>query len=157
MRCVGRGAGRSGRVDRGCARRILQCLGAGVGQEGVALPPPHLPRAAAAVLQRWHATGAPPGAAPTHAHMPLQCVGQYHLGEFVNTFRRGSLVMRMPDSGAGVGLGVWERGVLGRKFSGTSVLTRDVLGRAGSSHSGRVLASHQRRSLPHAAGRYDVA
>ena len=28
-----------------------------------------------------------------------QTVGQYHLGEFVNRFRPGSLVMRLPDSG----------------------------------------------------------
>jgi DNA damage-binding protein 1 len=28
----------------------------------------------------------------------LDIIGEYHLGEFVNRFRRGSLVMRMPDS-----------------------------------------------------------
>ena len=28
----------------------------------------------------------------------LETVGEFHLGEFVNRFRRGSLVMRMPDS-----------------------------------------------------------
>lgn len=28
----------------------------------------------------------------------LEVVGQYHLGEFVNKFRRGSLVMQLPDS-----------------------------------------------------------
>ena len=28
----------------------------------------------------------------------LQIVGQYHLGDFVNKFRQGSLVMRLPDS-----------------------------------------------------------
>jgi DNA damage-binding protein 1 len=28
----------------------------------------------------------------------LEVVGEYHLGEFVNRFRRGSLVMRLPDS-----------------------------------------------------------
>eukprot|EP00252_Welwitschia_mirabilis_P019638 TRINITY_DN4603_c0_g1_i1.p1 TRINITY_DN4603_c0_g1~~TRINITY_DN4603_c0_g1_i1.p1 ORF type:complete len:1092 (+),score=216.35 TRINITY_DN4603_c0_g1_i1:257-3532(+) len=28
----------------------------------------------------------------------LEIVGEYHLGEFVNTFRHGSLVMRLPDS-----------------------------------------------------------
>lgn len=28
----------------------------------------------------------------------LQIVGQYHVGEFVNKFRHGSLVMRLPDS-----------------------------------------------------------
>jgi len=28
----------------------------------------------------------------------LDIVGEFHLGEFVNRFRRGSLVMRMPDS-----------------------------------------------------------
>lgn len=27
----------------------------------------------------------------------LQVTGEYHLGEFVNTFRHGSLVMRLPD------------------------------------------------------------
>ena len=30
----------------------------------------------------------------------LQVVGEYHLGEFVNRFRAGSLVMKMPDSEA---------------------------------------------------------
>ena len=29
-----------------------------------------------------------------------QTVGQFHLGEFVNRFRRGSLVMKLPDSEA---------------------------------------------------------
>ncbi len=29
----------------------------------------------------------------------LQTVGRYHLGEFVNRFQPGSLVMRLPDSG----------------------------------------------------------
>jgi len=28
----------------------------------------------------------------------LEVVGEYHLGEFVNRFRHGSLVMRLPDS-----------------------------------------------------------
>jgi DNA damage-binding protein 1 len=28
----------------------------------------------------------------------LEIIGEFHLGEFVNRFRRGSLVMRMPDS-----------------------------------------------------------
>lgn len=31
----------------------------------------------------------------------LEVVGEYHLGEFVNRFRHGSLVMRLPDSEAG--------------------------------------------------------
>ncbi|KAJ8449900.1 hypothetical protein Cgig2_029262 [Carnegiea gigantea] len=31
----------------------------------------------------------------------LEVVGEYHLGEFVNRFRHGSLVMRMPDSDIG--------------------------------------------------------
>ncbi|CAN6454564.1 unnamed protein product [Victoria cruziana] len=31
----------------------------------------------------------------------LEVVGEYHLGEFVNRFRHGSLVMRMPDSDSG--------------------------------------------------------
>ncbi|KAF5752708.1 hypothetical protein HS088_TW01G00624 [Tripterygium wilfordii] len=31
----------------------------------------------------------------------LEVVGEYHLGEFVNRFRHGSLVMRMPDSDVG--------------------------------------------------------
>ncbi|CAH2080609.1 unnamed protein product [Thlaspi arvense] len=31
----------------------------------------------------------------------LEVVGKYHLGEFVNRFRHGSLVMRLPDSDAG--------------------------------------------------------
>ncbi|OAY47208.1 DNA damage-binding protein 1 [Manihot esculenta] len=31
----------------------------------------------------------------------LEVVGEYHLGEFVNRFRHGSLVMRMPDSEVG--------------------------------------------------------
>ncbi|KAK2994115.1 hypothetical protein RJ640_003638 [Escallonia rubra] len=31
----------------------------------------------------------------------LEVVGEYHLGEFVNRFRRGSLVMRLPDSEVG--------------------------------------------------------
>ena len=30
----------------------------------------------------------------------LEVVGEYHLGEFVNCFRHGSLVMRLPDSDA---------------------------------------------------------
>lgn len=30
----------------------------------------------------------------------LEVVGEYHLGEFVNRFRHGSLVMRLPDSEA---------------------------------------------------------
>jgi DNA damage-binding protein 1 len=30
----------------------------------------------------------------------VQIVGEYHLGEFVNRFRHGSLVMRLPDSEA---------------------------------------------------------
>jgi CPSF A subunit region len=33
-------------------------------------------------------------------HPVLQVVGEYHLGEFVNRFRAGSLVMKMPDSEA---------------------------------------------------------
>jgi CPSF A subunit region len=28
----------------------------------------------------------------------MQVVGEYHLGEFVNKFQHGSLVMRLPDS-----------------------------------------------------------
>ena len=28
----------------------------------------------------------------------LDVVGEYHLGEFINRFRHGSLVMRMPES-----------------------------------------------------------
>lgn len=32
-------------------------------------------------------------------HLALQTVGRYHLGEFVNRFQHGSLVMRLPDSG----------------------------------------------------------
>lgn len=32
--------------------------------------------------------------------MCVQTVGQYHLGEFVNRFRHGSLVMKLPDSEA---------------------------------------------------------
>ena len=32
----------------------------------------------------------------------LQTVGRYHLGEFVNRFQHGSLVMRLPDSGGWV-------------------------------------------------------
>jgi DNA damage-binding protein 1 len=28
----------------------------------------------------------------------LETVGQYHLGEFVNRFRHGSLVMKLPDT-----------------------------------------------------------
>ncbi|KAK0579839.1 hypothetical protein LWI29_032279 [Acer saccharum] len=31
----------------------------------------------------------------------LEVVGEYHLGEFVNRFRHGSLVMRLPDSDVG--------------------------------------------------------
>lgn len=31
----------------------------------------------------------------------LEVVGEYHLGEFVNQFRHGSLVMRLPDSEVG--------------------------------------------------------
>ena len=31
----------------------------------------------------------------------LEVVGEYHLGEFVNRFRHGSLVMRLPDSEVG--------------------------------------------------------
>ncbi|KAF5204922.1 Dna damage-binding protein, partial [Thalictrum thalictroides] len=31
----------------------------------------------------------------------LEVVGEYHLGEFVNRFRHGSLVMRLPDSDIG--------------------------------------------------------
>lgn len=31
----------------------------------------------------------------------LEVVGEYHLGEFVNRFRHGSLVMRLPDSEIG--------------------------------------------------------
>ena len=31
----------------------------------------------------------------------LDVVGEYHLGEFVNRFRHGSLVMRLPDSDVG--------------------------------------------------------
>lgn len=31
----------------------------------------------------------------------LDVVGEYHLGEFVNRFRHGSLVMRLPDSEVG--------------------------------------------------------
>jgi len=31
----------------------------------------------------------------------LEVVGEYHLGEFVNRFRHGSLVMRLPDSETG--------------------------------------------------------
>ncbi|KAI4365220.1 hypothetical protein MLD38_021226 [Melastoma candidum] len=31
----------------------------------------------------------------------LEAVGEYHLGEFVNRFRHGSLVMRLPDSDVG--------------------------------------------------------
>uniref|UniRef100_A0A1D1YWE8 DNA damage-binding protein 1 n=2 Tax=Anthurium amnicola TaxID=1678845 RepID=A0A1D1YWE8_9ARAE len=31
----------------------------------------------------------------------LEVVGEYHLGEFINRFRHGSLVMRLPDSEAG--------------------------------------------------------
>lgn len=31
----------------------------------------------------------------------LEVVGEYHLGEFVNRFRHGSLVMRLPDSEMG--------------------------------------------------------
>lgn len=31
----------------------------------------------------------------------MEVVGEYHLGEFVNRFRHGSLVMRMPDSEIG--------------------------------------------------------
>lgn len=30
----------------------------------------------------------------------MQVVGEYHLGEFVNRFRAGSLVMKLPDSEA---------------------------------------------------------
>eukprot|EP00967_Tisochrysis_lutea_P092389 scaffold133183_cov30-Tisochrysis_lutea.AAC.12 len=36
------------------------------------------------------------GAGPTYA---LQVIGEYHLGEFVNRFRRGSLTMQMPEAG----------------------------------------------------------
>ncbi len=37
---------------------------------------------------------------PLLAHLhPAQTVGRYHLGEFVNRFQHGSLVMRLPDSG----------------------------------------------------------
>lgn len=32
----------------------------------------------------------------------LEVVGEYHLGDFVNRFRHGSLVMRMPESDAGL-------------------------------------------------------
>lgn len=32
--------------------------------------------------------------------MCVQMVGQYHLGDFVNRFRHGSLVMKLPDSEA---------------------------------------------------------
>lgn len=32
--------------------------------------------------------------------MRLQETGSFHLGDFVNTFRHGSLVMRLPDSEA---------------------------------------------------------
>lgn len=28
----------------------------------------------------------------------MQVVGQYHLGDYINCFRRGSLVMKLPDS-----------------------------------------------------------
>lgn len=31
----------------------------------------------------------------------LEVVGEYHLGEFINRFRHGSLVMRLPDSDVG--------------------------------------------------------
>lgn len=31
----------------------------------------------------------------------LEVVGEYHLGEFINRFRHGSLVMRLPDSDIG--------------------------------------------------------
>ena len=31
----------------------------------------------------------------------LEVVGEYHIGEFVNRFRHGSLVMRLPDSDVG--------------------------------------------------------
>ncbi|CAA7054607.1 unnamed protein product [Microthlaspi erraticum] len=32
---------------------------------------------------------------------PMEVVGEYHVGEFVNRFRHGSLVMRLPDSETG--------------------------------------------------------
>ena len=37
-------------------------------------------------------------------HHSTQVVGEYHLGEFVNRFRHGSLVMRMPDAEVGLWL-----------------------------------------------------
>lgn len=39
-------------------------------------------------------------AATYFAYLWVQTVGQYHLGEFVNRFRHGSLVMKLPDSEA---------------------------------------------------------
>ena len=36
----------------------------------------------------------------------LDVIGEYHLGEFVNRFRAGSLVMRLPGDGDGAGLGL---------------------------------------------------
>ena len=36
---------------------------------------------------------------PSVPQLAPQTVGRYHLGEFVNRFQPGSLVMRLPDSG----------------------------------------------------------
>ncbi len=40
------------------------------------------------------------GQALIHGYACVQMVGQYHLGEFVNKFRHGCLVMKLPDSEA---------------------------------------------------------
>lgn len=71
-----------------------------------------LPCTTANPLRSWPPTPAPaPNSLPASlppSLPPSQVVGEYHLGTFVNRFRHGSLVMRLPDSElAGVPTLLW--------------------------------------------------